>query len=306
MEIIKHVDFDEKKVFELEMHSFLNVLSVVTGMVQVVQMETSKPELISGVLQRGFELARAIRNGDRTIFNTQNLLALKQHLLDGLRSVTEQDPNFGQSAGFSEMNQIFVDILKVLDVRVAELEMREQNPGKWERFTIEEFKADFRKFFYAMEQSSKGRYQIVYNVAQQHGKDYLVHFEIASDLNDHIMMPLLLKDVVRDLIANARKYTQPGGEITIGLAMLNRTMRFVVGDTGMGIPADEIEHVVDFGFRGSNVAGKVRTLGDGFGLTKAYYVTKQLSGRMWIDSEVGKGTRVTLEVPVPPAVYPDI
>jgi signal transduction histidine kinase len=88
--------------------------------------------------------------------------------------------------------------------------------------------ANFRKFFYAMEQSSRGRYRIVYNVAQQEEIDYLVHFEVSSDLSDRVAMPILLKDVIRDLIANARKHTPPGGDITIGLALENKRLRFIV------------------------------------------------------------------------------
>jgi len=47
----------------------------------------------------------------------------------------------------------------------------------------------------------------------------------------------------------------------------------------------------------------VRTMGAGFGLTKAYYVTKQFGGRMWIASRLGVGTRITLIIPRPPLDY---
>jgi len=40
-------------------------------------------------------------------------------------------------------------------------------------------------------------------------------------------------------------------------------------------------------------------MGGGFGLTKAFLVTKRLGGRMWIRSAVGAGTRITLKVPLP-------
>ena len=73
-------------------------------------------------------------------------------------------------------------------------------------------------------------------------------------------------------------------------------LRFVVEDTGIGIPKDELESVVDLGFRASNLNGK-KTYGGGFGLTKAYYVTKKYNGRFWIDSEVGKGTKIVIEIP---------
>jgi len=299
MEILTDPHFTECETFGLEMHSFLNVVSVITGLLQVIQGEMNQPSRLDDLVERAFGLAKAIKDGQRSAFKASDLLAFKGDLQEGLKTARAQDPGLQASAGMAEYMQIFEDIFAVLDVRVAELQIREKNPGNWEIFTIEEFKRDFRKFFYAMEQSSKGRYHIVYNVAQQEQIDYLVHFEVTSDHEGLVTMPYLLKDVIRDLIANARKYTPPGGGITIGIAVVQHRLRFVVEDTGMGIPPEEIERVVEFGFRGSNVTGKIRTMGGGFGLTKALHVTRQLGGRMWIDSELNQGTRVTIEVPVP-------
>lgn len=93
--------------------------------------------------------------------------------------------------------------------------------------------------------------------------------------------------------------TLPGGHIDAGLRDNGHNLRLVVQDTGCGIPADEIERVVDFGYRATNVQSKA-TKGGGFGLTKAYYLTSKLGGSMWIESTLGQGTRITLEIPRPP------
>ena len=113
-------------------------------------------------------------------------------------------------------------------------------------------------------------------------------------------MPLVLQDIFRDLIANSRKYTEPGGKISAGLYSLAEGLRIVVEDDGIGIPRDELQKVVEFGYRASNVLGK-RTYGGGFGLSKALWVAKNFGGRMWIRSCVGVGTRVTIFIPVQPA-----
>ena len=47
-----------------------------------------------------------------------------------------------------------------------------------------------------------------------------------------------------------------------------------------------------------------RTMGGGFGLTKAFLVTKQFGGRFWIASEVGVGTRIRIQIPRPAAIAP--
>jgi signal transduction histidine kinase len=70
----------------------------------------------------------------------------------------------------------------------------------------------------------------------------------------------------------------------------------VVEDTGKGIPADEIEQVVNYGTRARNVQDQ-ETKGGGFGLTKAWFVTKQFDGRLWIESEEKIGTTITLQLP---------
>jgi signal transduction histidine kinase len=126
----------------------------------------------------------------------------------------------------------------------------------------------------------------------------MVNFGIESADGPIINMPPVFQDVMRDLIANARKYTEPGGEITAGLVDNGKELRFVVEDSGRGIPPDEVQQVVEFGKRGSNVDDKA-TMGGGFGLTKAYLVTRRFGGRMWISSRPGPGTRITISIPRP-------
>jgi signal transduction histidine kinase len=58
----------------------------------------------------------------------------------------------------------------------------------------------------------------------------------------------------------------------------------------------EVERVVEYGRRASNV-GNTKTMGGGFGLTKAYLVARQFGGRMWIETELGRGTRVEIALP---------
>lgn len=77
-----------------------------------------------------------------------------------------------------------------------------------------------------------------------------------------------------------------------------KSLHFMVKDTGQGIPEDELERVTQYGYRASNTNQK-RTMGGGFGLTKALYVVSQYGGEMWIDSEVDTGTRVTIVIPRP-------
>jgi signal transduction histidine kinase len=162
----------------------------------------------------------------------------------------------------------------------------------------ERLHADFRTFFAAVEKNGKGRYRIVYNAARKGPQDYYIDIRFEASDGGPLLMPPVFQDSMRDLVANARKYTAPGGSITAALYEDDRALRFVVSDTGRGIPEAELETVVQFGKRASNV-GNVRTMGGGFGLTKAFMVTKRFGGRFWIASELGRGTRIRIVIPLP-------
>lgn len=190
-------------------------------------------------------------------------------------------------------------VFEILKVRARELLARAAAPEKWEAFDTEHLRRNFADVFAAIERNSHGRYRILYNAARQQAGDYYVDFKIETGDDRILVMPPVLQDVMRDLIANARKYTPPGGHITAALYADAKELRFVVRDDGKGIPPDEIRQVVAFGKRASNV-GTVRTMGGGFGLTKAFLVTKQFGGRFWIASELGHGTQVRLWLPRAP------
>ncbi|HAC15812.1 MAG TPA: hypothetical protein DCE78_07690 [Bacteroidetes bacterium] len=303
MEIIKEIHFDEKMSFELEMHSVLNVLSVLSGIIQILQIENELDDVLTESLNLIFTQAEIIKNSQIENFDIKSIDKIRPVIEKELIQLENKYPELITNTTYPEVKKSFNEVLDILNIRLNEIKARLAKPDDWEIFTIDAFKKDFKQFFHAMEQNSRGRYRIIYNLAEQEEKDYLVNFEVSSDNKSFVTMPLLFKDVVRDLIANARKYTPTGGTILIGIRVNNNHLRFVVDDSGYGIPEDELEHVVDFGFRGSNVKDTIRTMGGGFGLTKAYYVTKKLNGRMWIESILNKGTKVTIELPIPKNVF---
>jgi signal transduction histidine kinase len=209
-----------------------------------------------------------------------------------------EDPEIVES--LANLNSVFA----ILGVRARELLARAQQPDRWEDFSAEELRRNFYATFAAFEKNSRGRFRIIYNPALQEQRDYYFDFRIESSAGgDRLRMPAVFQDVLRDLVANARKYTAPGGQITAALYEDSTMLRVVVRDTGRGIPEEELATVVHFGRRATNV-GDVRTLGGGFGLTKAFLATKQFGGRFWIASEVGVGTRIRLHVPRPVAANP--
>jgi signal transduction histidine kinase len=189
-------------------------------------------------------------------------------------------------------------VLRVLQVRLREYRLRQQLDSDWVAHSARELRENLENFLMAVEKNARGRYQIVFNIARQADRDYVVHIQLDTALDGFIHGPAALGDVLRDLSANARKYTMPGGKLDIGINDDGHRTRMVVEDTGLGIPAQDMERVVEFGCRGRNVID-LPTKGGGFGLTKAYVLVRKFGGRMWINSQENKGTRITIEIPYP-------
>lgn len=189
-------------------------------------------------------------------------------------------------------------VLRILRVRACEIASRESLGGRWHRFSLQRLRRNLLEFLLAQQAVTRKGFRIVTDVQHQRSGDYCVSLGIYSQNGLHLTMPPELEDVFRDLIANARKYSAAGTRILASLVEHPDGIRLEVDDTGRGIPPDQIEQVVHFGKRASNV-DNVRTMGAGFGLTKAFLITKRYGGRFWINSELQAGTTVRLWIPQP-------
>lgn len=106
-----------------------------------------------------------------------------------------------------------------------------------------------------------------------------------------------IKMALSILIDNALIYTFPRGTITIGAEVKDEELEIWVADTGIGIPESQIKNVFTKFFRGSN-AMKVHTDGSGLGLFIAKSIVEVQGGRIWFNTEEGKGTTFRFTVPV--------
>jgi PAS domain S-box-containing protein len=109
--------------------------------------------------------------------------------------------------------------------------------------------------------------------------------------------PDKLEQVFTNLVGNAVKYSPAGGNIEVSAAIDGELVRFAVSDQGLGIPPDQKDTL--FGkFRRLRGGQHERLPGTGLGL----YLSKQLveghGGRMWVESEVGRGTTFFFTIPI--------
>ena len=107
-----------------------------------------------------------------------------------------------------------------------------------------------------------------------------------------------LEQVVRNLVDNALKYGAPEGTVSVILDMAQRdSARITVSDEGDGIAADQIPHLTRRFYRTD--PGRSRASGGtGLGLAIVKHIVERHRGRLDITSEVGKGTRVVVRLPV--------
>ncbi|MFH1593281.1 MAG: HAMP domain-containing sensor histidine kinase [Candidatus Omnitrophota bacterium] len=107
---------------------------------------------------------------------------------------------------------------------------------------------------------------------------------------------LYVEETVTNLLMNAVKYTPRGGEITLEAIEESGSVLITVRDTGIGIPGDELAKVFEEFYRASN-AQKTERDGTGLGLSIAKQVVERHNGKIWVESEEGKGSSFYISLP---------
>jgi signal transduction histidine kinase len=96
--------------------------------------------------------------------------------------------------------------------------------------------------------------------------------------------------VFANLLANALRHTPAGGRIFLGVKEEENAVRFIISDTGEGIPAEYLGHVFEPFFR---VPGKEPQGGTGLGLSTAKEIVEAQGGTISVESREGQGTAVS-------------
>jgi len=115
-------------------------------------------------------------------------------------------------------------------------------------------------------------------------------------------LPKIMLDVdkmrmaLENIIDNAVRYTLPGGKIAISVSVGKKEIEVKIKDTGIGIPEDRQNKIFSKFFRAEN-AMKIETEGTGLGLFIAKYIVEAHDGRIWFESEPGKGSVFCLTLP---------
>ncbi len=106
--------------------------------------------------------------------------------------------------------------------------------------------------------------------------------------------------LMNNLIGNAIKFTPRGGAVSVRLEERPSDVLIEVTDTGPGIPADELPHIFERFYRGTNT-GEARASGSGLGLAIVRSIVEMHEGQIELASQVGNGTQVRIILPRRPA-----
>jgi two-component system phosphate regulon sensor histidine kinase PhoR len=106
-----------------------------------------------------------------------------------------------------------------------------------------------------------------------------------------------LAEVLQNLLDNALQYTLSRGEIIVSAEARDSEVVFTVADTGIGIPKADQSRIFERFYRVD--AARSRELGGtGLGLSIAKHIVEVHAGRIWVDSEVGRGSQFHFTVPI--------
>ena len=138
----------------------------------------------------------------------------------------------------------------------------------------------------------------ILDVIDPKAKEKPVHFvkNMPKTLPTILLDKRLTRMTVENLLTNAVKYTPKDGNVTLKVELRGDTMYMEVCDTGCGIPKADQGKIFGKQFRASNVRNTID--GNGFGLYVAKGAIESQDGKIWFESEEGKGTTFFIELPM--------
>ncbi len=174
------------------------------------------------------------------------------------------------------MRGLLDDLLRVEQIRNSPLELHQP--------------ADYRELVYTVISDA--------SVAIQ-PKNHRLKTEIAlTDLPDKITLnPTLIRESMDNLVNNAIKYTPDGGTIVIHSYTEGKRVYFIVEDTGIGIAKEHLPRVFESFYR-TRQSGTEGIEGRGLGLSLVKTIIERHGGEVWVDSELGQGSRFGFWLPI--------
>jgi len=107
----------------------------------------------------------------------------------------------------------------------------------------------------------------------------------------------MIKTVLRNLVSNAIKFTNNGGTISITAKQIDSNITISVSDNGIGISPEDITKLFDIS-KVLSTKGTAEETGTGLGLLLCKEFVEKHQGKIWVESEVGKGSDFKFTLPI--------
>ncbi len=105
-----------------------------------------------------------------------------------------------------------------------------------------------------------------------------------------------ISQVLANLLSNALRYQKDGGTVEVSVASVNNGVELAVQDSGPGIPEQDLPHLFERFYRVDQSRSR-ESGGSGLGLAIAKELVEAHGGRIWAESQLGKGSRFALHLP---------
>ena len=128
-------------------------------------------------------------------------------------------------------------------------------------------------------------------------KNVILNFIPPDTLPKVLGDPIRLPEVVTNLVANAINYTNSSGKVDVLINVSPNEVTTTISDTGIGIPKEAMSHLFNKFYRASNTAQQA-SKGTGLGLYISKSIVEKIGGKIWVESEIGKGSKFSFTLPL--------
>lgn len=130
-------------------------------------------------------------------------------------------------------------------------------------------------------------------------KEKSVHleFKFSQEFEEIVVDQTRFKQILINVVANAIKFSHPGGTVTVSLQRIGNDVQFEVRDNGLGIKPEEL-HSLFKPFKQAASGRDMNRQGMGLGLAITKKLVELHGGTIWIESEWEKGTTVFFKIPM--------
>ncbi|MBI2019247.1 PAS domain S-box protein [Candidatus Daviesbacteria bacterium] len=133
---------------------------------------------------------------------------------------------------------------------------------------------------------------------QANQKNIILELILPQSLPKIMGDPLRLGEVITNLVANAINYTNAGGKVQVSAQVSPIEIQTTIADSGIGIPKEAIGHLFNKFYRVANQTQQSSGKGTGLGLYISKSIIEKLHGKIWVESEEGKGSRFSFTLPI--------